>query len=246
MAILGYQNRSPCIRAFGLEEWLKQRGLAGWLEIATDGLEPPDKERITNEIGAHYAEAVSTHMAAGEPERSAQAAALAELGDPTTAALNFRKSHLTEREAKWMQSMERTASKPFFSFRTLPLDIMPLLGFALLFSHIHHIPNSRFLAIPVIVAFAGFRLIPRLIWAKALPRASFLRGLALSNFLTGAGFNLAYVLILITPPLDVFDMFFIFYIGILYFIGPAFRIWNKLRKMGGERNDLPPQKTPAS
>src|SRR5579863_7417708 len=102
MAILGYKNNTVFIRDFGLTEWLKTRGLAGWLEIATDGLEAPARQRIANQIGCHYAEAIHLHLAEGEPECSAQSTALAELGDPQKAALNFRKSHLTEYEARSM------------------------------------------------------------------------------------------------------------------------------------------------
>src|SRR5580658_3727668 len=141
MAILGYKNnnRAKPIRAFGITEWLETRGLAGWLEIATDGLEASARQRIANEIGVHYAEAVSAHQATGETEHSAQATALAELGDPQEAALNFQKSHLTEFEAKSLNWMERTAGKPLFSFRALPLDVIPLVGFVLLFSRVRWI-----------------------------------------------------------------------------------------------------------
>jgi hypothetical protein len=132
MAILGYKKSTQFIRTFGMAEWLKTRGLAGWLEIATDGLEAPAKQRIANEIGAHFDEAVSAHLAAGESESSSRATALAELGDPQAAALSFNKSHLTEFEAKSMKWIEWTAAKPLFTFRSLKLDSMVLLGFALL------------------------------------------------------------------------------------------------------------------
>src|ERR1700722_7748915 len=124
MAILGYNK-------FDLAKWLETRGLAGWLEIATQDLQAPDKQRIAHEIEAHYAEAVSTHMEAGEPELSAQVKALADLGDPRVAARNFNESHLTEPQAKSMQWMGRRAAQPLFCFQMLLWDILPLGGFLL-------------------------------------------------------------------------------------------------------------------
>jgi hypothetical protein len=254
MAILGYNKSSQFIRDFGLTEWLKTRGLAGWLDIATDGLEEPAKQRIANEIETHYAEAVSAHLVAGETEISAQATALAELGDPQQAAPKFRKGHLTEREAKSLNFMERAAAKPLFAFRMLPLDSIPFAAFALLFIHVRSIPvnrhslNLHYLACLVLVAYAGFRLVPRSLWAWGLPRNSFLKGIALSYLLTSLVILGPTVLFLFMHDHDLWSAFnstVYFYIyGIA--LNPGFRIWRKLRKMSNERNDLPPPKTIAS
>jgi hypothetical protein len=254
MAILGYKNntRAHPIRAFGMAEWLETRGLAGWLEIATDGLEASAQQRIANEIGVHYAEAVSAHLAPGETELSAQATALADLGDPQEAALNFRKSHLTEFEAKSLNWMERTAGKPLFSIRALLLDVIPVVGLVLLLSRVRWISRplleSHFFAGLVIVAYAGFRLIPRLLCAGNRPRYSFFRGLALSYFMTTVAITLNLALIIYMQDqnfLSAFDAFFIcFLYG--YRLNPGFQIWIKLRKMGDEQKDLPPCPTPAS
>jgi hypothetical protein len=251
MAILGYKNSRQYIRGFGLAEWLATRSLEGWLELATDGLEVPARQRVANEIGAHYAESVSAHLAAGEPELSAQATALAELGDPQEAALNFQKSHLTKSEAKSLERIEKLAAKPLFSFRTLPLDIIPLAGFALLFSHVN--PNSRllldahFFAGFVLVAYAGFRLIPRLLCARTMPRNSFLRKLALCYLVSSVALLVPIALIpyMEHPSISsAGNAAFIFFLYGCAF-NPGFRIWNKLRKMGDERNDLPPWRTTA-
>jgi hypothetical protein len=245
MAILGYKNYSLCIRDFGLAEWLETHGLNGWLEIATDGLEAPAGQRIANEITAHYNEAVGIHMAAGESELSAQARALAELGDPQEAAANFQKSHLTTSEAKHLKWMEWTAAKPFFSLWTLVLDILPLAGFALLCSHAHWGLRIRLLAIPELVIYAGARFIPRLLSAKALPRRSFLKGLVLSNLLASMALVFAYALIIFMRDYDAFPAIFLMYIwGI--FANPNFRIWKKLRKIVDERNELPSRQNTAS
>jgi hypothetical protein len=252
MAILGNKNSTQFIRAFGLAEWLKERGLAGWLEIATDGLEAPAKQRIANEIGVHYAEAVYAHLMAGEPELSAQATALAELGDPQEAALNFKKSHLTESEAKSLKWMEWTAAKPFFSFWALALDGIPLAGIALLFSNVNRsfrlLQEYHIFAGFVLLGYAGGRLIPRLLIARTQPRNSFLKELALSNLITVLA--LATIVALIFYMRDrekfgAFDAVFIVYIYGSAF-NPGFRIWNKLRKIVDAQHEVPPRQTTAT
>ena len=253
MAILGHNNRLRFIREFGLAEWLNTRGLAGWLEIATDKLDAPAKQRIAREIEVHYAEAVHDHMAAGEAELSAQATAMLELGDPTVAALSFQKSHLTESEAKSIKWMEWAAAKPLFSFWALLLDGIPLGGVALLLSHLHGNPRDlldfHFFASLVLVSYAGFRLIPRLLCARTLPRTSFIKGLALSIWLTDVALVSCYALFIYTRIHNVYvGGFFGLYLVLLHTFrrnSPS-RIWNKLRKMGDARNELPPWQTPAS
>jgi hypothetical protein len=260
MAILGYKNSRQLIRKLGLAGWLETRGLAGWLEIATDGLEAPARERIAIEIGAHYAEAVGAHLAAGESELSAQAAALAELGDPQEAALNFQKSHLTEFEARSMRWMERTAAKPLFSFRTLALDSIPLAALLLLVFFVPRNTNFllpfefilglkfRFSLTLVLVAYAGCRVIPRLLYARTKSPNSFWRQLALSFLITDVALALGfaqYVYISNSGVLAGWNSAFILFLcG--YRLNPGLLIWNKLRKMGEERNELPPGPTTAS
>ncbi len=254
MAILGYKtgNRGHPIRAFGMAEWLETRGVAGWLEIATDGLEEPARKRIANEIGTHYAEAVGAHLMAGETEHSAQASALEELGDPVAAALNFKKSHLTEVEARAMKWMERTAAKPLFSLRALPLDLIPFIGVALLFSRGRWISrplmDSHFFAGLLLVAYTGFRLIPHLLCVRNLPRYSFFKGVALSYFMTTLGITLNFALIFYMQDRNSPSAFNAVFICVLYGykLNPGFQIWIMLRKMGDEQKDLPPCRTPAS
>jgi len=249
MAVLGYKNSSSSIRNFGLAEWLKTRGLAGWLEIATDGLEAPAKQRIAYEIGSHYAEAVSVHLAESEPECSAQSTALAELGDPQKAALNFRKSHLTEYEAKSMKWMEWTAAKPLFSFWALLLDVIPLVGAGLLFSYLHGnprlLPDFHYVAGLLLVLYAGFRLIPRLLCARTPRRSTLLRELALCQLTTQASVLPALWLVILIRDHDGFSAFNIVFVFYLYgfALNPGFRIWKKLRKMDAGQNDLPPSQT---
>jgi hypothetical protein len=248
MAILGYNKSIQFVRAFGLAEWLQTRGLAGWLEIATDGLEAPARQRIANEIGAHYTEAVGVHMAAGESELSAERLAMADLGDPQEAAVNFRRNHLTESEAKSMRWMERTAAKPLFSLRMLPLDGIPAVWLALLFTHAHRyyspLLDPQFLAGLALVAYAGCRLIPRWLYARNATGNSFLGELAFSCFVTNAALLFTLALIPCLQNNDgVSGFLFLIY---TYQLNPGFRIWRKLRNMCDKRNDLPPWQSTAS
>jgi len=253
MAILGYKNSIQFKPALGLAAWLEERGLAGWLDIATDGLEASAKQRIAHEIETHFIEAVLVHIAAGEPELSAQAAALAELGDPQEAALNFRKSHLTESEAKTMKWIEWTAAKPLFSFWALLLDGVPFAGAALFYSYVRLnwnpqlIFETRWFAVFFLLAYIGFRLIPRLLYARTPRRNSLRRALALCQLTTQATvFPAIWLVVLVQHhSFSIFDAVFISYLyG--FAMNPGFRIWKKLRKMGDERDALPPPAAAAS
>src|SRR5882724_12459074 len=95
----------------------KAESLSDWLKIATRYLTPAGKQRIAEEIEAHYAEAVDTHLKLGEPDQVAKANALAELGDPMVAGEKFRRKHLTEEEAKRLSQAQKRAR----SFRFLLL-----------------------------------------------------------------------------------------------------------------------------
>ncbi len=229
MAILGYNK-------LDLAKWLEKRRLAGWLEIATDDLEPLAIQRIAHEIETHYAEAVSAHVATGQPEVSAQDTALAELGDPRVAAANFKKTYLTASEAEWMQAWERIAAKPLYLSSMLRWDLMPVAALALLFPHPRWIINCRLLALVVLMAYSVFRLIPRLLCSRILPRSNFRRALALSSSLPLLFLGL-YFALFIYAHRDVtrgfFDVFDIFLAAYLFYFwsfsrNPGWRIWNKL------------------
>jgi hypothetical protein len=91
----------------------KPASLTEWLQIATDGLAVPGRERVREEIGTHFAEAVKAHLAQGETEPVAQINALEELGDAKTAQRNFRKRHLTKEEEKWLTHLGGMARSKF-------------------------------------------------------------------------------------------------------------------------------------
>jgi hypothetical protein len=91
----------------------KVASLAEWLEIATEGLAVPGRERVRQEIGAHFAQAVKAHLDQGESEPVAQINALGELGDAKTAQRNFRKRHLTKDEEKRLMTLRGLARNKF-------------------------------------------------------------------------------------------------------------------------------------
>ncbi|HEV7924925.1 MAG TPA: hypothetical protein VGR14_06195 [Verrucomicrobiae bacterium] len=230
MAILGYDK-------FNLLKLLETRGLAGWLEIATDDLEAPAKQRIVREIEAHYAEAVSAHLAAGETEHSAQSTALAELGDPRVATVNFQKRYLTVSEAKWMHSWERIAGTPLFSSSMVCWDIMPFAALALLYPYPQWIINFRLLAFAALIAYPVFRLIPRVLRSWLVPRTHFFRALALWSCLPLTAVGLAFALFVYTQhdSRGFFDYVRIFNAAFFFYFwgfnrNPGWRVLFKLRK----------------
>jgi uncharacterized membrane protein len=179
MAILGYDNkRANFIRSHGLAEWLKARGLAGWLEIATDGLEESATQRIANEIEAHYAESVNAHVAAGGSEECAQTNALSELGDPKRAAAEFKKNHLTESEAEWMQRVERTAAQPLFSRHILWFGIFSIALVLLWLG----VDQTR--GILIFIALVSSGIAPHVLHSSSLTRSTVVRGIVLFNVLS--------------------------------------------------------------
>ena len=103
----------------------KPASLTEWLEIATDGLAVPGRERVRREIGAHFTQAVKAHLAEGQSEPVAQINALEELGDANTAQRNFRKRHLTKDEEKQLINLRGMARSKFVLATNL------ILGFAL-------------------------------------------------------------------------------------------------------------------
>jgi hypothetical protein len=80
--------------------------LAAWIVLATFGLVAPARERIKQEIEAHFADAVVAHTVEGLSQDAAEAKALDELGDIHSAAKAFQKKHLTEEEEKWLQDLQ--------------------------------------------------------------------------------------------------------------------------------------------
>jgi hypothetical protein len=247
MAILGNKDGTTgnLVLADGMEGALKRKGLAGWLEYATDQLAAPARERITREIEAHYADAVQAHIDGGEPEAVARTAALTELGDPTKAAADFRKRHLTEREAKCLQYIASRAPKPLFSLSTF-WDILAVLGGVLFLSLLtRRLPppdaeHFRWvLTLNIFLMFAGHRLIPRWLFINTPPGPAYTARLALCSLLLGVAFLLTMSGLFY---LGNHDLFFSVLMGFIYSVNlnPFFRIWRKLRRSTSDFDELPP------
>jgi len=77
-----------------------REGLRNWLRTATKRLCIEAKRRIYQEIYSHYIEAVDACREAGLSDDEAHDRALASLGSPRKASRSFRKTHLTEYQAR--------------------------------------------------------------------------------------------------------------------------------------------------
>jgi len=230
MAILGYKTR----RHFD--------DLPGWLDIATDNLEDSARQRIAIEIESHFAAAVTAHVEVGQTELSAQATALAELGSPQKAALNFRQNHLTQSEAKWIMRSDELAAKPFFWSLLQPLDYTPLVALGFLASSLHWALQA--LVGLTLIAYTGLRLIPRLLFLRSLSRESFRRSVALSFLITSGALVVLWqqVQMLHLPIATIFRPLFFTPLSyfLFYILARSIRIWIKVRKTHIVANDLKP------
>ena len=113
--------------------------LTEWLDTATATLSAPAKERIQLEIESHFQEAVASHCAQGMTGIEAQARALAELGDAQAAARTFRRSYLTEAEAKVVKMELERWRKGNYLWCCL------FFGFVLLASETYYLRNTSFI-----------------------------------------------------------------------------------------------------
>jgi hypothetical protein len=237
VVILGDKNNARYLGQCDLAEWLKSHGIAGWLETATDGLADSAKERVTREIGTHYAEAVSVHMEAGFSENAAKESALAELGNPEKAARNLKKIHLTQSEAKLLRWGEEMASKPLTSFNLFLVAILvPGAMLAL---------RPQGLACYICCAGVGTYAILRLAgyyhYKQVLQSNSFLRIQSLFSHLDFIMCIPLWVLLYVQT--DHLPYAIIWIIFACYGSNRLFRIWNKLRKIKGEWGGPPSQAT---
>jgi uncharacterized membrane protein len=87
-------------------------------------LVPSAQARVRAEIEAHFAEAVQSHLANGLFASAAQAAAVADLGDPHAAAQRFRREHLTIGEAKAVGARLNAARRTGLLFYALLIVLL--------------------------------------------------------------------------------------------------------------------------
>jgi hypothetical protein len=71
--------------------------LAIWLKVATQGLPPLMKTRITTEIADHFAEVYAEYVANGFNNQAAETAALQQLGEAETFRRSYYTAHFSQR-----------------------------------------------------------------------------------------------------------------------------------------------------
>jgi hypothetical protein len=135
-----------------------------WLEVATKGICQEDKERIEEEISAHYEDVLRDALQQGSPKNEAHLAAMESLGSPRKAGRGFRRSCLTEHEAKWFQWV--TGPTPWWVF----LMFMPFVlssGRDLAYR-----ASSDLTALLCTTAFASGTALWVFVWRWAAPRVA--------------------------------------------------------------------------
>jgi hypothetical protein len=216
---------NPLNEDSGAKENVNPAGLlAWWLDVATKDLAIGAQARIRSEIESHYAESVHSHLGEGMSEPDSQAAAFAELGEPTIAAKHFRKHHLTEREESKLQKLEKNAAK-----LSIPYEWVLICGVWLMISRTPFI-NAVIHRWGPTCALGGFIswFSPRLLFSL-LPARSRIQGLLSFQILTGVIFFVVFIFIAVSYgemtnaalPLSV----------IVSYTFPQARLWLKLRKV---------------
>jgi hypothetical protein len=219
----------------------KARNLEDWLLVATRGLESSARGRISTEITAHFSESVSAYKADGKPESDAYSMALADLGNAYQAAKEFQKSHLTEREAKWLKKIENTASKATFASTTESDDVS---FYFFLLASVQLSFTGLALGFPISI---GERAIPRLLYVRRLSYSSFQSQLLFAKALIYVGWETLFVYCAPKWP-TTFDMYGVFPMILLCYglvivnigIYRSLRVWSKLRN----KPEGPPNGTP--
>ena len=206
--------------------WLHAALLDWWLHVATKDLATGTRARIRSEIETHYAESVHSHLAEGMSEPDAQAAAFAELGEPTIAAKHFRKHHLTAVEETKLQKSEEVAAKSFTIGDALLLIIC---AGAVVWPSF----NSLFLWFSLVILVRQFG--PRFLF-RALPAHLLTQWLLSFVIVADIAFGVAYCFISHRNE-GVFTLFF--YLVLAIFTFPELRLWLKLRK-AGDLGQVPP------
>jgi len=210
---------------------LRIRGLYHWLEIATEKIASPAKERIRSEIEAHYAEAMAAHAAEGQSETDAKAAALADLGDPKAAARRLRKRHLVESEAGLADRILRTERSG-----------VNLAGACLAFGLLYRDCRNHGLLLP---GFLGFVVFPAVCFIVARWRVVRMSILVLTESLGGLVIVAVCCGMGLGPISSSSTWVAILIMGYACFVRPL-RLWYRLRKSGDVWTEIPPRKTAAS
>jgi hypothetical protein len=81
------------------------RHLKPWIDVATRGLSDEAKARISEEVGAHFADAIEAGIQRGLTEEQAAREAVASLGSAWRAHLAFRRTYLTDFQARTLHHL---------------------------------------------------------------------------------------------------------------------------------------------
>jgi hypothetical protein len=216
----------------------KKLGLAGWLEIATNQLAQPAKERIGRQIEAHFIDSVEAHMKEGKSEEAARAEALAELGDAQKAGKAFRWRHLTEREIKWLRFLAREATNPIWSFDSLVWDFFWITCLFLLFLCLRGTRCPWITGGGLLLIFTSYRLVPRWSFLQLSPDVFHYKRLALCMDLMFVGTVLACLPGMFPRPHNPLILL-VYYVGVSL-LRPGIGIYRKLRKSPGTFVEMPP------
>ena len=84
--------------------------LQDWLDVATRDLCADARERVCGEVRAHYAAAYDALIASGESADVAVGGALFSLGSAKKARRKYRRSYVTKREQKYLDSLADTST----------------------------------------------------------------------------------------------------------------------------------------
>ncbi len=162
-----------------------------WLAIATYKLAPSAQARICAEIEAHYAEAVRGHVEQGLAEPDARAKALADLGSPQKAARRFRRTYLTQSDAKvfagWLKDCNRVSLATVL--------VTPWILFLLFyFQRSDDAPLSRVWWMLLATGYLLFICV-MLLWRRIARQPVTLRNMYRLNFLMNVGWPVLFVII---------------------------------------------------
>jgi hypothetical protein len=153
-----------------------------WLAIATFGLVPSARERIKLEIQAHYADLVAERLVDGMTQKDAKSAALLELGEPSSAAKEFRKNHLTEDERRHLNEWVESSRKSVSSDRWFVLFLFgPSIALQIwIFAMSDKMPSTANWAglswcIGCLIVFTVINLMSRRLFKRQLPAREFVR-----------------------------------------------------------------------
>jgi hypothetical protein len=144
--ILGYKTPYPQVARSR-----DPKNVDEWLAIATEDLMPSAQARVRAEITGHYSASVLAHAQAGESAPAADAAALAELGNPWVSSGRFARAYLTRQDAGNIAAMARHS---VWTWITLGLvAFMPIFWHLLGFVPGEH--GNSFLMCYYVIAMSG-------------------------------------------------------------------------------------------